>query len=58
MVEAKAKIWDIAAVSLIVEEAGGKVTDFRGDALKGTEPTSVLATNGRMHSEVKSFFDK
>ncbi|MFN4217679.1 MAG: inositol monophosphatase family protein [Candidatus Bipolaricaulia bacterium] len=42
------KPWDMAAAVLIVREAGGKVTDLRGNALNlyGGE---VLATNGRIH---------
>ncbi|MCX8103834.1 MAG: hypothetical protein N3E42_05320, partial [Candidatus Bipolaricaulota bacterium] len=40
--------WDMAAAVLIVREAGGKVTDLRGDSLNlyGSE---VLATNGKIH---------
>jgi len=40
--------WDIAAGKLIVEEAGGRVTDYRGEpaALDGAE---ILATNGLIH---------
>ena len=42
--------WDVAAGSLIVIEAGGKVTDFNGDRLNiyGKE---LLATNGKIHRE-------
>ncbi len=45
------KPWDIAAGALIVREAGGKVTDFRGRgfSLYGNE---VLASNGRLHPEM------
>ena len=40
--------WDVAAGSLILEEAGGTVTDYRGAAshLEGGE---VVASNGRLH---------
>lgn len=38
--------WDFAAGSLIVEEAGGKVTTVEGGQLTLHEPCSVLATNG------------
>jgi len=43
--------WDIAAGKLIVEEAGGSVTDYRGDiaTLDGAE---LLATNGSIHGEM------
>lgn len=42
--------WDIAAGSLILMNAGGKVTDYSGgnDFYSGRE---VLATNGRLHQE-------
>jgi myo-inositol-1(or 4)-monophosphatase len=41
--------WDLAAGSLILREAGGKLTDYRGDelALDGGE---IVASNGRLHS--------
>ena len=46
--------WDIAAGSLIVEEAGGKVSDIHG-GLDFLYPTpSILATNGRIHHEMLS----
>ena len=40
--------WDVAAGSLILGEAGGEVTDYRGGALDlaGRE---VVASNGRLH---------
>lgn len=49
------KIWDQAAGSIVVEEAGGKVTDLDGKSLDFSHGTSllqnrgVLATNGRVH---------
>lgn len=43
--------WDIAAGTLIVAEAGGRVTDLwgRGDSLKNGD---TLATNGRVHAQL------
>ena len=45
--ETDLKPWDVAPVKILVEEAGGRLTDFSGT------PTiyggSVLATNGRLH---------
>lgn len=38
--------WDFAAGSLIVEEAGGKVTTAEGGRLTLDAPCSMLATNG------------
>ena len=46
--EQSAKPWDIAAGTLLVEEAGGRVTDGRGRALDLNQPT-ILASNGRIH---------
>jgi 3'(2'), 5'-bisphosphate nucleotidase len=49
------KIWDQAAGSLIVEEAGGQVTDLQGNTLDFSrgrtlaDNRGVLATNGRLH---------
>jgi myo-inositol-1(or 4)-monophosphatase len=43
--------WDFAAGRLIVEEAGGRITDYRGNPLT-TEPSSVLATNAILHDEM------
>lgn len=38
--------WDFAAGSLIVEEAGGKVTTVEGTPVTLDTPCSMLATNG------------
>ena len=43
--------WDSAAGFLIVEEAGGKVTDFAGNAYSPYQP-HILATNGKIHDEM------
>ena len=40
--------WDFAAGRLFVEEAGGKVTDARGNPLPLAR-SSILATNGPLH---------
>jgi myo-inositol-1(or 4)-monophosphatase len=45
--------WDSAAGFLIVEEAGGKVTDFSGNAYSPYQP-HILATNGKIHDEMLS----
>ena len=54
IVESNVNILDVAALSVIVNEAGGKFTDLEGQALTlGT--TSVLATNStKMHQSVSS----
>ncbi len=48
VVESDVNILDIAALAVIVEEAGGRFTDLDGAALT-LETTSVLASNGRLH---------
>jgi myo-inositol-1(or 4)-monophosphatase len=40
--------WDVAAGALMVEEAGGRVTDYLGGALN-LEGGEVVASNGRLH---------
>lgn len=49
------KPWDVAAGWLLVEEAGGKVTDVGGGPLDLARP-HVVATNGRIHDQVISAF--
>jgi len=49
--EHKLEAWDSAAGYLIVEEAGGVVTDFKGDKFSPYQP-HVLATNGKIHDEM------
>ncbi len=48
MVEHGVHIWDLAALQPIVEEAGGRLTDWTGKA-DITRP-DVLASNGRLHA--------
>lgn len=49
--EHKLEAWDSAAGYLLVEEAGGKVTDFNGDKFSPYQHR-VLATNGKIHEEM------
>ncbi|MGH9196897.1 MAG: inositol monophosphatase family protein, partial [Acidimicrobiia bacterium] len=50
MAEPYLAIWDVAPLEVIVEEAGGKLTDFEGTPFK--HPGSALSTNGIIHDEV------
>ena len=43
--------WDSAAGFLMVQEAGGKVTDFKGNDFSPHQP-HVLATNGKIHEQL------
>jgi myo-inositol-1(or 4)-monophosphatase len=48
--------WDTAAGILLVEEAGGHVTDFAGSQFK-LDSREILASNGLMHAELVALFD-
>jgi histidinol-phosphatase len=50
MVEVGPKSWDLAAPLVIVEEAGGRLTDLDGN--RSIHAGTVLASNGRLHDEV------
>ena len=55
MIEADTKLWDIAAMKVIIEEAGGRVSQLDGEPVNhGT--TTFLATNGQLHDEVVQLF--
>jgi myo-inositol-1(or 4)-monophosphatase len=49
--ELKLSPWDIAAGSLLVEEAGGEVTDFSGGPFN-IYLKEILATNGKIHKQM------
>jgi myo-inositol-1(or 4)-monophosphatase len=49
--EHKLQAWDSAAGFLMVEEAGGKVTDLKGDTYSPYQP-GIIATNGLIHDEM------
>jgi histidinol-phosphatase len=47
-------VWDIAAVKVVVEQAGGRCTDVRGDARIDTG--DIISTNGLLHDDVVAAF--
>lgn len=51
MLEIDLSIWDAAAPVVLVEEAGGRVTDFEGRRIFDSGTT--LATNGVLHERVR-----
>jgi len=53
VIETDVNVLDIAALSVIVEEAGGRFTDLEGRPVR-LETSSVLATNGRLHDAILS----
>ena len=50
--ELKLSPWDMAAGALIVQEAGGRISDFKGRefTISGSE---ILASNGLIHQQMK-----
>ncbi len=55
--EKNLKPWDTAAGSLLVTEAGGKVTNYKGDNFH-PNMNSVLATNNQVFDETFKIIDK
>ncbi len=50
------KPWDLAAGRLLIEEAGGWVTDYNGDPFSIYSPP-VCASNGKIHNEMLAVLD-
>lgn len=50
MVDASLNIWDAAAVQPIIEEAGGRYSDWNGESRIDTG--SAIASNGHLHEQV------
>ena len=48
--------WDTAAGLLLIEEAGGRITDFSGNGYR-LDSREILATNGRFHENLLRVFD-
>lgn len=53
--ERNLKPWDFAAGALIVEEAGGRVTDYRLNPLNFSKNQDIVASNGFIHKELQSY---
>jgi histidinol-phosphatase len=51
VIESDIGILDIAALTVIVERAGGRVTDLDGAPI-GLRSGSILASNGRLHDTI------
>jgi histidinol-phosphatase len=50
MIEVGPNSWDLAAPSIVVEEAGGRLTDVHGE--RTIHGGTALATNGILHDEI------
>jgi len=48
--EQELNLYDVAAGALIVQEAGGTLTDFKGNP--GLFPKQILATNGKIFAQI------
>ena len=53
-IDPEVSLWDLAALQVIVEEAGGRFTTFAGEARP--DGGSGISTNGRVHDEVLAIF--
>lgn len=52
------KPWDMAAGMLIVKEAGGEVSDFKGRPVNLDHPHQLLSSNGRLHPILLDIFKR
>lgn len=57
-IEMRLQPWDYAAASLILEEAGGKITQCDGTPITIDEPCSILAGTSRSWGEGKEILDR
>ena len=55
--EEELKPWDVCAGSLILQEAGGRVTDWDGTPMPFSGKR-LLATNGHVHDEMMEILEK
>jgi 3'(2'), 5'-bisphosphate nucleotidase len=64
MPDYKEKIWDQGAGSIVVEEAGGRITDLHGRTLDFTAGRTlahnrgILATNGALHHQILNALER
>ncbi|MBV7282709.1 histidinol-phosphatase [Corynebacterium sp. TAE3-ERU30] len=54
--EPEVSLWDLAALSVLVTEAGGRFTSVEGE--EGPHGGSALASNGLLHEELLSRFSR
>jgi histidinol-phosphatase len=50
MIEVDVRTWDLAAPLVLVEEAGGRLTDLAG--ARRVDALEVLASNGILHDKL------
>jgi myo-inositol-1(or 4)-monophosphatase len=49
------KPWDVAAGALLVQQAGGRITERSGMKYRLTT-SDIIATNGKIHQELQDVF--
>jgi len=55
VIEAKGEFWDFAPIKIIIEEAGGQVSDIKAQDFT-INSQSIIATNGLIHQQVVDYF--
>jgi myo-inositol-1(or 4)-monophosphatase len=50
--------WDVAAGWLLVEEAGGRLSNFKNQPYNLEKPQETLASNGFIHKSMVRLFRK
>ena len=55
--ELQLKPWDVAAGVLLVEEAGGRVSDYAGAPMP-LDRGQILASNGRLHAAMQAILNR
>lgn len=50
--EMNLKAWDVSAGIIILKEAGGKISDIKGEEYKLFEDKYIVATNGHIHDDL------
>jgi histidinol-phosphatase len=57
MIDPVVSRWDLSAVALVVQEAGGTFTNFAGGAvLTGDDQLEAVSSNGLVHRDVLDAF--
>jgi histidinol-phosphatase len=56
VVEPQLKVWDVAATSLVVSEAGGRFSDLAGTP--SIRSDNAVVSNGRVHAQTLAIIDR
>ncbi len=50
MIEVGMRVWDLAPMQLLLEEAGGRLTDLQG--VRTIQGAGAIGSNGRFHEQL------